>query len=124
MSILFTPRKIGNVIIKNRFIHSACEDNLADETGMVTEANIRKMRTLARGEVGLIIWTHLAIHPSGRTKMHQAGIFKDEMIPAVSCGECSAVRSRLAGLGSPCKENYQIIHFLFCATLLLQAGSD
>jgi len=83
MSILFAPKKIGNVLIKNRFVHSACEDNLADKTGAVTDANIRKVRSLARGEVGLIIWTHLAVHSWGRTKLRQAGIFDDAMIPGL-----------------------------------------
>lgn len=80
MSILFTPQKIGNVLIKNRFVHSACEDNLAEKTGAVTEANIKKVRALAKGGVGLIIWTHLSVHSLGRSKLRQAGIFNDDMI--------------------------------------------
>lgn len=50
---------------------------------MITDANIRKVRTLAKGEVGLNIWSHLAVYPSGRTKTHQTGIFKNEMIPGL-----------------------------------------
>ncbi len=83
MSILFTPFKLGNIVIKNRFIHSACEDNLSDGNGQVTDAIIKKNRTLAKNEVGLIIWSHLSVHPSGRTKKYQSEIHSDDMIPGL-----------------------------------------
>ncbi|MGD9210091.1 MAG: NADH:flavin oxidoreductase [Desulfobacteraceae bacterium] len=84
MSILFTPAKLGDVLIKNRFIHSACEDNMATESGDVTDEIINKLQKLSRGEVGLIIWSHLWVHPSGRTKRYQAGIYEDDMIDGLS----------------------------------------
>ena len=84
MSILFTPMKFGNVLIKNRFIHSACEDNMATEDGNVTDEIIKKLQRLSQGEVGLIIWSHLSVHPSGRTKRYQAGIYDDDMINGLS----------------------------------------
>jgi 2,4-dienoyl-CoA reductase-like NADH-dependent reductase (Old Yellow Enzyme family) len=84
MSILFTPKKIGDVTIENRFIHSACEDNMADENGYVTGDIIKRLKRLARGEVGLIIWCHLPVHITGRTKKYQAGIYDDDMIPGLS----------------------------------------
>jgi 2,4-dienoyl-CoA reductase-like NADH-dependent reductase (Old Yellow Enzyme family) len=83
MSILFTPYALGNIKIDNRFIFSACEDNLADDNGMVTDALIRKTRRLARGGVGLIISSHMSVHPLGRTKKTQWGIFSDDMIPGL-----------------------------------------
>lgn len=84
MTILFTPKKLANVSIKNRFIHSACEDNMATGDGNVTDEIIQKLRKLSRGEVGLIIWSHLSVHPSGRTKKFQAGIDNDGMIEGLS----------------------------------------
>jgi 2,4-dienoyl-CoA reductase-like NADH-dependent reductase (Old Yellow Enzyme family) len=84
VSILFTPRNIGKVTVKNRFIHSACEDNMANENGYVTDDIINRLQKLARGEVGLIIWCHLAVHISGRTKKYQSGIYDDGMIPDLS----------------------------------------
>lgn len=80
MSILFTPKKFGDLEIKNRFIHSACEDNMATEDGRVTDNIVRKLQKLAKGEAGLIIWCHLAVCPSGRNRKYQAGIYSDEMI--------------------------------------------
>ncbi len=84
MSILFTPFKLENLIIKNRFVHSACEDNLSDDKGQVTDAIIKKNGNLAKNEVGLIIWSHLSVHLSGRTKKYQSGIHSDDMIPGLT----------------------------------------
>ncbi len=74
---------VGNDKVDNRFIFSACEDNLADDNGMITEAIIRKARRLVRGEVGLIISSHMSVHPLGRTRKKQWGIFSDDMIPGL-----------------------------------------
>lgn len=83
MSILFTPFKLGTIIIRNRFVSSACEDNLATEDGLVTETVIRKHQRLAKGEIGLIISSHLSVHPWGRTRKGQLGIYSDDMIPGL-----------------------------------------
>ena len=83
MSILFTPYRLGTITIRNRFVSSACEDNLATEDGRVTEAVIRKHQRLAKGEAGLIISSHLSVHPWGRTRKGQLGIYSDDMIPGL-----------------------------------------
>ena len=83
MSTLFTPLTLGSLVIRNRFIHSACEDNMATEKGIVTDAIIAKNRKLAKGDVGLIIWSHLSVHPMGRTRKNQAGIYSDSMTPGL-----------------------------------------
>jgi len=83
MSILFTPFVLKNTELKNRFVSSACEDNLATEDGLVTDAIIRKNQRLAKGEVGLIISGHLSVHRWGRTRKHQLGIYSDHMIPGL-----------------------------------------
>ena len=62
MPVLFTPFAIGEVEIKNRFVASACEDNLATQDGMLTYAIVRKYQRLAKGQVGLIISSHLSVH--------------------------------------------------------------
>ncbi len=35
---------------------------------------------LARGQVGLVISSHIAVHPWGRTRRHQLGIYDDSLI--------------------------------------------
>ena len=42
MSILFTPMYLGNVEIKNRFVHSATYEVMASEEGEVTEELIKR----------------------------------------------------------------------------------
>lgn len=83
MSVLFTPFSLGAIQIKNRFVCSACEDNLATDTGLVTDKLIRKNQRLARGEIGLIISSHMSVHALGRTRRYQLGVHSDSMIPGL-----------------------------------------
>jgi 2,4-dienoyl-CoA reductase-like NADH-dependent reductase (Old Yellow Enzyme family) len=83
MSILFSPFNLNGLQIKNRFVFSACEDNLATDQGFVTDEMIHKNRKLAKGEVGLIISSHTAVHPLGRTRRYELGIYGDDMIPGL-----------------------------------------
>jgi 2,4-dienoyl-CoA reductase-like NADH-dependent reductase (Old Yellow Enzyme family) len=83
MSILFTPQKIGPLQIKNRFVCSACEDNMAFDTGEITEDIIHKFDQIAGGETGLIISSHMYVHLLGRTRKKQTGIHNDIMIPGL-----------------------------------------
>ncbi len=55
MSLVFTPHKIGNMEIKNRFVHSATHECMALETGEVTDQLIKRYSQLARGDVGLTL---------------------------------------------------------------------
>ncbi len=80
MSNLFTPIKIGDLEVKNRLVHSATYEAMARETGEVTDELVNKYLTLAKGEVGLIISSHLFVHPLGRAHKYQAGIHSDDMI--------------------------------------------
>jgi 2,4-dienoyl-CoA reductase-like NADH-dependent reductase (Old Yellow Enzyme family) len=84
MSLLFTPAKIGDLEVKNRFVHSATCESMADETGKATEMLVERYRDLALGEVGLIIPGYMYVHPLGRTNKLQAGIHSDEMIPGLA----------------------------------------
>jgi 2,4-dienoyl-CoA reductase-like NADH-dependent reductase (Old Yellow Enzyme family) len=83
MSILFEPMTLGSLEIKNRFVHSATVENMATERGKVTEDIVNRYRTLARGEVGLIIPGNLYIHPLGRAFKYEAGIYSDDLIPGL-----------------------------------------
>jgi 2,4-dienoyl-CoA reductase-like NADH-dependent reductase (Old Yellow Enzyme family) len=80
MSLVFSPRKIGRLEIKNRFVHSATHESMAEETGRVTDDLIKRYRKLARGDIGLITPGYLFIHPRGRASRFQTGIHRDEMI--------------------------------------------
>jgi len=80
MSILFTPKKVGKVEIRNRFVHSATYESMARENGEVTDDLIKRYGHLAKGGVGLIIPGYMYVHPKGRAVDHQTGIHRDDMI--------------------------------------------
>ena len=65
MNILFTPLKIKNMEVRNRFIRSVTGDRLADEAGRVSDRQIRLFAELAAGGVGLVI-TGGDLRPSQR----------------------------------------------------------
>ena len=54
MSVVFEPHKIGKLEVKNRFVHSATYECMAEETGKVTDKLIKRYSKLAQGEIGLI----------------------------------------------------------------------
>lgn len=84
MSVLFEPLQLANLQIKNRFVCSATYEGMATETGMVTEKIVKRYRSLAKGDVGLIIPGYMYVHPLGRALKHQSGIYNDDMIPGLS----------------------------------------
>jgi 2,4-dienoyl-CoA reductase-like NADH-dependent reductase (Old Yellow Enzyme family) len=83
MSILFTPLKIGNLEIKNRFVHSGTYECMADDQGFVTDKLLKRYKTISRGEVALIIPGYLNVHPLGRATPHQTCIDNDDKIPGL-----------------------------------------
>lgn len=65
MSILFTPKSIGNLELPNRFVASATYEGMADDEGHVGSELIRKYEKLAKGGVGLAITGLMGIHRNG-----------------------------------------------------------
>lgn len=80
MSLVFTPHKIGKLEVKNRFVHSATYECMAEETGEVTDKLIKRYSKLAQGKIGLITPGYLFVHTRGRAMKYQTGIHRDEMI--------------------------------------------
>ena len=80
MDVLFTSQMIGNVELKNRFIHSATYEGMADPDGRVTKPLINRYRLLAQGDVGLIIPGFMYVHPLGRAYKAPIGIHSNDMI--------------------------------------------
>lgn len=83
MTMLFAPKKIGNIKLPNRFVHSATYEGMAKETGEVSDELIKRYKRLAKGGVGLIITGHMFVHSSGKAEKNQTGIHTDEMIPGL-----------------------------------------
>lgn len=77
---LFSPGKIGNVNIKNRFIRSATYTRSATDDGYVTDQLIQYYTDLAKGGVGLIITGIISIDQIGKASRGQACLFNDAFI--------------------------------------------
>src|SRR5512136_1083708 len=84
MSLLFTPIKIGSLVVPNRFVRSATHDYMADDAGFITDANVALFSRLAEGEVGLIITGHANVQPSGKASPRQTGVFDDKFIEGLA----------------------------------------
>lgn len=78
--ILFVPKKIGNVTIKNRFVRSATYENAANNDGSIGKEYIKIYERLSRGEIGLIISGMIHTSDDGRSYDRQAGLHSDAMI--------------------------------------------
>lgn len=84
MALLSDPLKIKNLTIKNRIcVPPMVCYHWADESGQVTEKNIRHYQSIARGGAGLIIQEAACVSPDGRLSMDQLGIWRDEQIPGL-----------------------------------------
>ncbi|MGV7224131.1 MAG: hypothetical protein ACQ9MH_21735 [Nitrospinales bacterium] len=79
MSQLFSPIKIGNVELPNRFVCSATYEVMSKETGEVSDELIKRYVRLAEGGVGLSTTGLMYVHPSGRGYKNQTGIHHDTM---------------------------------------------
>jgi 2,4-dienoyl-CoA reductase-like NADH-dependent reductase (Old Yellow Enzyme family) len=80
MSVLFTPLKIGGLEIRNRFVHAATYECMADEKGFVTDQLLNRYKTISQGEVALIIPGIMNVHPLGKASPHQTCIDSDDKI--------------------------------------------
>jgi len=81
LQYLFSPKKIGNVEVKNRIIRSATWTGTATEDGYVTDKLINFYNKLAEGGTGLIISGYIAIEPAGAATPYMACWFDDSYTP-------------------------------------------
>jgi len=111
-SILLTPLPLGPLTLPNRFVRSATQDYMATEAGEVTDRQVGLYRTLAEGEVGLIITGHAYIHPLGKASQNQIAVFDDRFVPGLARiadavhGRASKVFVQLAHAGRQTKAKY------------------
>lgn len=77
MSKLFTPCKVGELEVENRFVRSATHDFMASADGLVTERQVRLYSELSRGGVGLIMTGHAFVHPAGKASPRQIAVHDD-----------------------------------------------
>jgi 2,4-dienoyl-CoA reductase-like NADH-dependent reductase (Old Yellow Enzyme family)/thioredoxin reductase len=81
---LFTPIRLGNIELKNRFVVSPMCSELAHADGTVSHALIDYWEARAKGGWGLLIEGFTAIDPLGKAIDHQLGIWDDRFIPGLT----------------------------------------
>jgi len=79
----FTAEKIGEMLIKNRFVRSATYEGMASEDGKVTDRLVELYKHLAQGGVGLIITGYTYVQPIGKGAPYMTGIDRDDLIPGL-----------------------------------------
>jgi 2,4-dienoyl-CoA reductase-like NADH-dependent reductase (Old Yellow Enzyme family) len=84
MPQVFQSANLGSLELKNRLIHSATFECMAEENGAVTDHLIKRYINLAKGEVGLIIPGYMYVHPRGKAFVGQMGIHDDRLISGLS----------------------------------------
>ena len=80
MSILFSAARIGNMALKNRFVRSATWENMATETGHMTDKLYSVYEELAKGEVGLIVTGYANIVAEEKPNAGMMGMYDDSFI--------------------------------------------
>jgi len=82
-SVLFSPIRIGKITIPNRIVRSATHEFMAEGDGCISDRQIKLYRSLAEGEVGLIITGHAYVSPDGKASPYQTAVYDDRFIPGL-----------------------------------------
>ncbi|MBT3225564.1 MAG: NADH:flavin oxidoreductase [Deltaproteobacteria bacterium] len=82
MSKLFEPLEIGKLKIANRFVRSATYYALSDQDGFISDGSVELMKTLAGGDIGLIITGYAFVIKHGQVFPDMNGIDQDDHIAA------------------------------------------
>jgi 2,4-dienoyl-CoA reductase-like NADH-dependent reductase (Old Yellow Enzyme family) len=83
MSILFTPKRIGGIEIRNRVVMPPMTTRLADVDGYVTPASVAYFRARAAGGVGLVTVEMASPERAGRHRARELGIYDDRFLPGL-----------------------------------------
>lgn len=78
---LFSPFKIRNIELRNRFVFQPHFTALGTREGMPTEDHAAYHKERARGGVALIIFESQAVHPSGKMSRHFVSAWNPEVVP-------------------------------------------
>lgn len=81
MPMLFEPKVIGKMEVKNRFVRSPTGDKMATPEGRCTDTLLEFYRALAEGGTGLIITGQAYVHLNGRLLPNLIGLHTDDVLP-------------------------------------------
>ncbi len=80
MKEMFTPVKVGNCEIPNRFVATAMVSNLCTEEGYATDAYIKYHEAKAKGGYGLIITEDYAINRNAGGYKYVGALYREDQI--------------------------------------------
>jgi 2,4-dienoyl-CoA reductase (NADPH2) len=83
---LFKPIQVGNLMVPNRIVYAATEDNLNSHDGFVTDADVAYMRNRAEGVVGGMCFmqgVYMDPERKGQGYVGQAACWDDKFIPGL-----------------------------------------
>ena len=81
---LFTPARIGGIILRNRIVLPAMTTRLADSEGFVTDATVAWFAARARGGAGLVTVEMAAPETVGRHRGNELGLHDDRFLPGLT----------------------------------------
>lgn len=81
MSKLFSPYKIGELELKNRFVRSATTSYWSSDEGVLSDPIIEYYKQLVEGNIGLIIKGHSYVSEKGKAHSKQSGLSSADHIP-------------------------------------------
>jgi 2,4-dienoyl-CoA reductase (NADPH2) len=83
---LFKPIQVGELMVPNRIVYAATEDNLNSHDGFVTDADVAYMRSRAEGVVGGMCFmqgVYMDPERKGQGYVGQAACWDDKFIPGL-----------------------------------------
>lgn len=83
MSTVFEQSVINGMVLKNRFVHSAIYNGMAEKDGSVSQKVIDLVSRPARGGVGLIVTGGAFVRDDGHAYLGQGGIHSDALLPGL-----------------------------------------
>ena len=83
-NILFSPKQIGSLTVKNRLVMPAMGTGLANTDGTVSDGMLAFYEERAKGGAGLIVTEVTMVNPTGRHNPWQIAAFDDSHIPGLT----------------------------------------
>ncbi len=76
---VFSPIAINGMRLKNRFVRSATGEGLANSDGSASDRLEALLKTLGKGEVGLVVSSHAYVEKRGQARAAQLGVHCPDM---------------------------------------------
>ena len=85
MPHLFETTVLNGMVLKNRFVHSATNEGMANhDDGCVNDRLIRWQEQVAEGEIGLLIPGYVYVSNQGKSRPGQTGVHGDDTIAGIA----------------------------------------